>query len=230
MGLAATHYRVTTESIRNGEGGIDQMKRAAKLIEDMKTSVPDFREHSAVYTQLAKYLAKDENCTSQDVQNAYSSIKDALKENGKNANDTDVISTFNKFKSLVRNNDVNQLFQKANLKTSDITELLAKCANENFDKNAIMDYLQSKQDTTSQGINQGKLALKRGHDQLATVWYKPAVPGTLSTPDAPTTSQGNGKLSLDDVLKRMKGLYEERIAIERIIDEAKENGDKTFGG
>lgn len=226
MGLAATHYRVTTESIRNGEGGIDQMKRAAKLIEDMKTSVPDFREHSAVYTQLAKYLAKDENCTPQDVQNAYSSIKDALKENGKNANDTDVISTFNKFKSLVRNNDVNQLFQKSNLKASDITELLAKCANENFDKNAIMDYLQSKQDTTSQGINQGKLALKGYPGLLSTDENKPAVPETPSTPDTPTTPKINRRLSLDDVLSRMREVYE----IRRIIDEAKENGDKTFGG
>lgn len=174
MGLTATHYRVTTESIRNGEGGPDQMKRAAKLIEDMKTSVPDFKEHSAVYTQLAKYLAKDENCTPQDVQNAYSAIKDALKANGKNANDTDVIATFNKFKTLVRNSEVNLLFQKANLKTSDITELLAKCADEKFDKYAMMDYLQSKQNTTSQDRNQDKSDLKRQQDQLAT-FYKEII-------------------------------------------------------
>lgn len=205
MSAFAIQYRAITESIRNGEGGIDQMKRASKLIEDIRTSVPDFKEHSAVYTQLAKYLAKDENCTSQDVQNAYSAIKDALKENGKNANDTDVISTFNKFKNLVRDNDVNQLFQKANLNVSDITELLAKCANENFDKNAIMDYLQSKQNTTSQG----KPDLKRQQDELATAWYKLSAPEMPSTPDAPTTPQGNGILSSDDVLKRINGLYYE---------------------
>lgn len=144
MGMSVSHQRILFESIRNGEGSVDQQNRASKLIEEMRTSVPDFKEHSAVYTQLAKYLAKDENCTIQDVMDAYAAIKNSLKENGKNAEDSSVIATFNKFKTLVRDSDVNSFYQKADLKASDITEILKQCATDAFDKNAFMACLQNK--------------------------------------------------------------------------------------
>ena len=123
MGLSIQQQLLINRSIRNGEGGIDQMKRANSLISEMKTTIPDFSEHSAVYTQLARYLAKDEDCSTEDIINAYNSIKDSLKSNGRESNDKDVLTVFNLFKIMVNDVQIHPLYNNADLEAGDIIRI-----------------------------------------------------------------------------------------------------------
>lgn len=78
MGLAATIH-LFTKSVTSAEGGIDQMKRATALINEMRTFIPDFNKHSAVYTQLAKYLTRDDMISY--LQGKQESDKEGYKQN-----------------------------------------------------------------------------------------------------------------------------------------------------
>lgn len=145
MVMSATQTHFIMSSATSAEGGVDQIKRSSKLISDMRSTVPDFKDHAAAYTQLAKYLTKDENCTTDDVVKALNAIKDALKANGKDDSDANVMLLFNKFKTMYQSDVAIQfLFQKADLSADDITELLCKFADNNFTNDDMIAYLQGK--------------------------------------------------------------------------------------
>ena len=113
----------------------------------MRTSIPDFSQQAGVYTQLAKYLAQDKNCTVQDVINAYNSIKDTLKSVGKPAKDEDIMQVLNQFRSMVRDSDINFLYQKANLNKDQIIDFIRGIATNAFGtrtwKSGVLTYLNN---------------------------------------------------------------------------------------
>lgn len=210
MGLSASIQRLIFKSTVNGEGGTDQMKRAQKLIYEMRTSVPDFNQHVNTYSQLAKYLATDETCTPEDILNAYNTIKQALENRGKQAKDNDVMQVLNQFKSMMGDSDISFLYQtaqKSGMNKEQVTDFLRNIASNNFGtatwKSGVITYLNN---IIQQNSNNNENCLVTEKTDLET----------------------NKRKLLDDYLNNQGKDFHVGIKLQDIKNKIQNNMDKTF--